>query len=93
MDLLSRELLGRLLDEELLELKVVKFMRTLVGLCFSFCMVDGARRSPLGGLSVVLTGEGFSSCVEGTTERLDEVIRLPVIFEDEPSCCPSSPVR
>ncbi len=86
MDLLSIELLGRLLDEELFELKVVKFMRTLVGLCFSFCMLDGARRRPLGGVSVSLAGEGLSSCVGGTTDRVDEAIRLPVIFEEKPAC-------
>ena len=89
---MSRELLGRLLDEELVELKVVKFMRTLVGLCFSFWLVVGARRRPLGGLSDVLGGVGLSNFVGGTTDRLDEVIGLPVIFEEELACCPSSSV-
>ena len=89
VDLLSIELLGRLLDEELLELKVVKFMRTLCGLCFNFCIVVGARRSPFGGLSEDLGGEGLSSFVGGTTDRLDDAIGLPVIFEP-PAYCPSS---
>jgi hypothetical protein len=86
VDLLSRELLGKLLDEELLELKVVKFMRTLCGLCFSFCMVVGARRRPFGGLSEDLEGEGLSSFVGGTADRLGEFIRLSVILDKSPAC-------
>jgi hypothetical protein len=89
VDLLSIELLGRLLAEELLELKVVKFMRTLCGLCFSFCMAVGAFRSPFGELSEDLVGEGLSSFVRGTTDRLDDAIGLPIIFES-PAYCPSS---
>jgi hypothetical protein len=92
VDLLSSELLGRLLDEELLELKVVKFIRTLVGLCFNFRVVVGARRSPFGGLSEDLGGRGLSNFVGGTTDRLGGVITLPVIFEEEPARCPSSSV-
>ena len=55
VDLLSKELRGRLLAEEFVELKFVKFMRTLAGLCLIFLNVV-ALRCNLGGLSVEVVG-------------------------------------
>jgi hypothetical protein len=47
---LSSELRGRLLDEELEEVKVVKLRSTLCGLRFIFWKVDSVRERPLAGL-------------------------------------------
>jgi hypothetical protein len=60
VDLLSVELLGRLLVDELAELKVVKFMSTLCGLDLIFDRVVELRTGCLGGLSETLTGTEFS---------------------------------
>ena len=56
---LSVELLGKLLVEELVEGKVVRFISTLCGLCLIFCMVKDVREI-FGGLEAGLTGLVFS---------------------------------
>jgi hypothetical protein len=80
------ELLGRLLVEELAELKVVKFMSTLCGLCLIFWKAVLVRLRDFGGLSEVGGRVGVSSV--GMADRLDEERGLPVFF-DSPACCPS----
>ena len=52
---LSVELLGKLLVEEFVDAKVVKFISTLCGLCLIFCIVKDVREG-LGGLDPGLTG-------------------------------------
>jgi hypothetical protein len=82
---LSIELLGRLLVEELAELKVVKFMSTFCGLCLIFWKAVLVRLRDFGGLSEVGGRVGVSSV--GMADLLDER-GLPVLF-DSPACCPS----
>lgn len=82
VDLSSTELPGKLLLEELVDLNVVKFIRTLCGLDFSFCGVI-ERRFDFLGLSAGLVGD-VSRFVGGTAE----VMGLPVIF-DSLADCPS----
>ena len=66
---LSNELLGRLLVEELEELKVVKLMSTLCGLRFIFWNVDSDRERAFGGLVEDLARTGLSNCGGAVGER------------------------
>tara|TARA_R110002060_G_scaffold10854_1_gene15956 strand:- start:252 stop:788 length:537 start_codon:yes stop_codon:yes gene_type:complete len=76
VDLLSKELLGKLLVDEFVELKFVKVIRTLAGLCLIFWNVVGRG---FVGLLVDTVGGTFSNFGGGFTDRLD-VNGLPVIL-------------
>lgn len=92
VDRLSKELRGKLLVDELAELKVVKLMRTLVGLCLIFWKVPA--RELFEGLSERAAAEGLSSFGEGLADKLVE-IGLPVILESttgRPSLSVSFPI-
>ena len=60
VDLLSVELLGKLLVDELAEVKVVKFISTLCGLDLIFDKAVELRTGCFGGLSETLTCAGLS---------------------------------
>lgn len=59
VDLLSIELLGKLLVDELAELKVVKLVSTLCGLDLILDSVFELRTVCFGALSATLAGAGF----------------------------------
>jgi hypothetical protein len=88
VDLLSSELRGKLLVDELAELKVVKFISTLCGLDLIFNRVVELLAGCFGGLSEILAGVGFSIFGVAIVRRgLDDETVLAVF--DVSSVCPS----
>jgi len=83
VDRLSSELLGKLLVEEFVEVKVVKLISTLWGLCLIFWKVDVLRNN-FEGLIASIAGLGFSicGCITEDPRGLEDDTVLGFIFED-----------
>ena len=88
MDLASMELLGRLLVDELAELKVVKLVNTLCGLDLIFDSVVELRTGCFGEVSDTFAWSGLSILEAAMVRRGLEDETVLAIFEVS-SICPS----